>query len=91
MIDLDNESSIDTTCLVSLNDESCIWHKRLAHAHMDLLNKLSKNNLVIGLPKLKFSKERICDVCQKGKQVKTSFKPKNVVFTSISLHYFTWT
>ena len=41
-IDLDNEPSIDTTCLVSLNDESWIWHKRLAHAHMDLLNKLSK-------------------------------------------------
>ena len=79
MIDLDNEPSINTICLVSLNDESWIWHKRLAHAHMDLLNKLSKNNLVVGFPKLKFSKNRIYDACQKRKQVKTSFKPKNVI------------
>ena len=82
MIDLDNEPSLDTKCLVSLDDDSWIWHRRLAHAHMDLLNKLSKNDLVVGLPKLKFSKDKICDACQKGKQVKTSFKPKNIVSTS---------
>ena len=82
MIDIDNDFLIDTTCLVSLNEETWIWHKRLAHAHMDLLNKLSKNDLVIGLPKLKFSKDRICEACQKGKQVKSSFKSKNVVSTS---------
>ena len=63
MIDIDNDISIDTTCLVSLNDESWIWHKRLAYAHMDLLNKLSKNELVIGLHKLKISKDRICKAC----------------------------
>nr|KYP71481.1 hypothetical protein KK1_010740 [Cajanus cajan] len=41
---------------------------------MDHLNKLSRKELVIGLPKLKFSKDKLCDVCQKGKQVKASFK-----------------
>jgi len=34
---------------------------------------------VIGLPKLKFEKDHICEACQKGKQVKNSFKIKNVV------------
>ncbi|KAL8156098.1 hypothetical protein AgCh_001257 [Apium graveolens] len=30
-----------------------VLHKRLSHAHMDLLNKLSKKKLVRGLPKIK--------------------------------------
>jgi len=34
---------------------------------------------VIVLPKLKFEKDHICEACQKGKQVKNSFKIKNVV------------
>ena len=34
------------------------------------------------MPKLKFNKDKPCDACQKGKQSKSSFKLKNVVFTS---------
>jgi len=34
---------------------------------------------VIGLPKLKFEKDHICEACQKGKQIKNSFKIENVV------------
>ncbi|VFQ73385.1 unnamed protein product [Cuscuta campestris] len=36
---------------------------------MDHLNKLVSKDLVIGVPKLKFEKNLICDACQKGKQV----------------------
>jgi len=39
-------------------------------------------DLVIGLPKIKFEKERLFDACQKGKQTRVSFKPKKVVSTS---------
>jgi len=46
---------------------------------MNHLNKLISKNLVIELPKLKFEKDHICEACQKGKQVKNSFKIKNVV------------
>ena len=46
------------------------------------MNDLCKNELVIGLPKLKFNKDKPCDACQKGKQSKSSFKLKNVVSTS---------
>ena len=35
---------------------------------MEHLNKLISKDLVIGLPKHKFEKDRLCDVCQKGKQ-----------------------
>jgi len=43
------------------------------------LNKLISKDLVVGLPKLKFEKNHICEACQKGKQIKHSFKLKNVV------------
>jgi len=32
--------------------------------------------------KLKFEKNKLCEACQKGKQVKNSFQSKNVVSTS---------
>ena len=63
MIDLDNKPNLDYKCLVSMNDNSWIWHKRFAHAIMDFINQLSKNDLVVSLPKLKFIKDKICDVC----------------------------
>jgi hypothetical protein len=31
---------------------------------------------------LSLKKDKLCDVCQKGKQVKVSFKSKNVISTS---------
>ena len=37
---------------------------------------------MIGLPKLKFNKDKPCDACQKEKQSKSSFNLKNVVSTS---------
>ena len=46
---------------------------------MNHLNKLISKDLVIELPKLKFERDHICEACQKGKQVKSSFKIKNVV------------
>ena len=57
---INNES-----CLI-VNDvnDSWLWHKRLGHASMTTLSKLVKNDLVIGLPKLNFDKDKICDACQ---------------------------
>jgi len=48
---------------------------------MQQLNKLIYKELVIGLPKIKFENDKLCDACQKGKQVKSSFHSKNVIFT----------
>ena len=82
MISLDDTSSHNLKCLLSKEDDVWLWHRRLAHIHMDHLNKLISKDLVIGLPKLKFKKDRLCDACQKGKQVKVSFKSKNIVSTN---------
>ena len=40
------------------------------------------------LPKLNIDKNSFCDACMKGKQVKSSFKPKNIVSTSRPLELF---
>ena len=76
---LDISSPCSIGCLLSKQDESWLWHRRIAHIHMNHLNKLISRDLVIGLPKLKFKRDHICEACQKGKQVKSSFKIKNVV------------
>jgi len=70
------------TCLLSKNDDSWLWHRRLAHIHMHHLDRLVSKNLVEGLPTLKYEKDRICEDCQKGKQTKNVFKSKNFVSTT---------
>ena len=46
------------------------------------MHHLVRKDLVICLPKLKFEKNKLCEACQKGKQVKISFQIKNIVSTS---------
>jgi len=46
----------------------------LAHIHMHHLNRLASKELVVGLPKLKCERDRLCEACQKGKQTKSFFK-----------------
>ena len=70
------------SCLIA-NDvnDSWLWHRRLRHASMKTLSKLVKKDLVIGFPKLSFDKDKICDACQFGKEVRNSFKSKNLIST----------
>ena len=63
-------------CFSSMHDESWLWHRRLGHVNMNLITQLNKNELVRGLPKISFEKDKVCEACQMGKQIKTSFKNK---------------
>jgi len=54
---------------------------RLAHIYIDHLKRLKSKDLVSGLPKIKFENNRICDACQKGKQTRSSFKLKDVIYS----------
>ncbi|KAH0653229.1 hypothetical protein KY289_030907 [Solanum tuberosum] len=65
-------------CLASMSDDPWIWHKKLGHASREA----SQNDLVIGLPKLDYSKDHICDACQMGKQTRNSFSSKDTVSTN---------
>ncbi|GKF04667.1 retrovirus-related pol polyprotein from transposon TNT 1-94, partial [Tanacetum coccineum] len=38
------------------SSQAWLWHRRLSHLNFDTINLLSKNNIVTGLPNLKFSK-----------------------------------
>ena len=79
---IDEVEQINETCLSAMNNNGWLWHIRLGHAHMNLVSKLVKKDLVIGLPKLSFEKDRLCGICQQGKQTKIYFKSKNIVSTS---------
>ncbi|GJX25119.1 retrovirus-related pol polyprotein from transposon TNT 1-94 [Tanacetum coccineum] len=75
------ELTNDLPLLTSIDDTSTLWHRRLGHANMRLLQSLSSKELVRNLPKLKFEK-LFCDACNVGKQVHESHKAKNVVSTT---------
>nr|GEX32681.1 retrovirus-related Pol polyprotein from transposon TNT 1-94 [Tanacetum cinerariifolium] len=43
--------------------QAWLWHRRLSHLNFDTINLLSKNDIVVGLPKLKFVKDYLCSSC----------------------------
>ncbi|KAI3687049.1 hypothetical protein L1987_80739 [Smallanthus sonchifolius] len=59
-------------------DESALWHRRLSHVNIKTINKLVKDNLVRGLPDKEFQLDDHCIACLKGKQHKSSHKPKTL-------------
>ncbi|GJS97686.1 retrovirus-related pol polyprotein from transposon TNT 1-94 [Tanacetum coccineum] len=71
----------DQICLSTIDDNSTLWHRRLGHANMCLVQSLASKELVRNLPKLKFD-QHFCDACKIGKQAHASHKAKNVVSTT---------
>ena len=76
--DFNSTNSEEMTCLFSkaCAEESWLWHKKLSRLNFKAMNLLVKKNLVRGLPKAEFTKDGLCDACQKRKQRKASFKSK---------------
>ncbi|GJT07298.1 putative reverse transcriptase domain-containing protein [Tanacetum coccineum] len=58
------------------SSQAGLWHRRLSHLNFDPINLLSKNNIVTGLPKLKFVKDHLCSSCELGKAKRKSFHTK---------------
>ncbi|GJT58160.1 retrovirus-related pol polyprotein from transposon TNT 1-94 [Tanacetum coccineum] len=75
------DSPKDSLCLTSIDDTSTLWHRRLGHANMRLIQSHSSKELVRNLPELKF-KSHFCDACNIGKQVHASHNAKNMVSTT---------
>nr|GEX74788.1 retrovirus-related Pol polyprotein from transposon TNT 1-94 [Tanacetum cinerariifolium] len=71
----------DKICLATIDENSTLWHKRLGHANMHLIQPLASKELVRNLPKLKFD-QHFCDACKMGKQAYASHKAKNIVSTT---------
>ncbi|GJS94093.1 retrovirus-related pol polyprotein from transposon TNT 1-94 [Tanacetum coccineum] len=71
----------DKICLATIDENSTLWHRRLGHANMRLIQSLASKELVRNLPKLKFD-QHFCDACKIGKQAHASHKAKNIVSTT---------
>ncbi|GJY92478.1 retrovirus-related pol polyprotein from transposon TNT 1-94 [Tanacetum coccineum] len=71
----------DQICLATIDENSTLWHRRLGHANMRLIQSLASKELVRNLPKLKFD-QHFCDACKIGKQAHVSHKAKNIVSTT---------
>nr|GFC75925.1 integrase, catalytic region, zinc finger, CCHC-type, peptidase aspartic, catalytic [Tanacetum cinerariifolium] len=58
--------------------QAWLWHQRLSHLNFDYINLLSKKDIVIGLPKLKYVKDQLCSYYELSKAKRSSFKSKAV-------------
>nr|GEX31046.1 integrase, catalytic region, zinc finger, CCHC-type, peptidase aspartic, catalytic [Tanacetum cinerariifolium] len=58
------------------SSQAWLWHRRLFHLNFDTINLLSKNDIVIVLPKLKFVKDHLCSSCELGKAKRKYFQSK---------------
>ncbi|GKE47621.1 retrovirus-related pol polyprotein from transposon TNT 1-94, partial [Tanacetum coccineum] len=65
-------------CLMAkaTSSQAWLWHRRLSHLNFDTINLLLKNDIVTGLPKLKFVKDHLCSSCELGKAKRKSFHTK---------------
>ncbi|XP_070048547.1 uncharacterized protein [Nicotiana tomentosiformis] len=75
-------SENELTCLSVLDNDPLLWHRRLGHASLSQVNKLVSKDLVIGLPNIKFKKDKVCEACARRKHVRSSFKCNKVVSTT---------
>ncbi|GJZ14961.1 ribonuclease H-like domain-containing protein [Tanacetum coccineum] len=85
---LDMTSLAQKSCFFAKASESLnlLWHKRLAHLNFKTINQLAKQNLVIGLPLLVYSKDKPCSSCEKRKHHRASFKTKQTSSIKKCLH-----
>ncbi|GJY12813.1 integrase, catalytic region, zinc finger, CCHC-type containing protein [Tanacetum coccineum] len=100
-ISLQDSTTPNPICLMAkaTSSQAWLWHRRLSHLNFDTINLLSKNNIVNGLPKLKFVKDHLCFFLELGKQkkrtssqclttVRTVKGQKNKKFSNKTLHAY---
>ena len=73
-------------CLVATEEEAVLWHRRLAHASMHLLEKLETNELVRGLPHQKFKNNKVCKACSMAKLSRSSSTQKMLLILHVFLN-----
>nr|GEV27589.1 copia protein [Tanacetum cinerariifolium] len=77
-ITLNEVASNSSSCLLAkaFSSQSWLWHQRLSHLNFATINNLVKNNLVQGLPKMKFEKDHLGFACEQGKIHRKHHKSK---------------
>nr|GEY45330.1 retrovirus-related Pol polyprotein from transposon TNT 1-94 [Tanacetum cinerariifolium] len=79
-ISLQESTSSTPICLMAKASptQAWLWHRRLSHLYFNYINLLSKKDIMIGLPKLKYVKDQLCSSCELSKAKRSSFKSKAV-------------
>nr|GEV10367.1 hypothetical protein [Tanacetum cinerariifolium] len=87
-IALNEVASNSSTCLLAKASslQSWLWHQRLSHLNFATINILVKNNLVQGLPKMKFEKDHLCSACEQGKIHRKHHKSKTAFASNKPLY-----
>nr|GFB02795.1 retrovirus-related Pol polyprotein from transposon TNT 1-94 [Tanacetum cinerariifolium] len=93
-MDLYSITSQDTTspnliCLMAKasSSQAWLWHRRLSHLNFDTINLLLKNDILVGLPKLKFIKDHLCSSCKLRKAKQKSFHTKLTLISKRRLQH----
>ncbi|GJY35154.1 retrovirus-related pol polyprotein from transposon TNT 1-94 [Tanacetum coccineum] len=92
-ITLQDTTSPNPICLMAkaTSSQAWLWHRHLSHLNFDTINLLSKNNIVTGLPKLKFVKDHLCSSCELGKAKRKSFTLRLPRVLKDGYNFYTWT
>ncbi|GKC63079.1 retrovirus-related pol polyprotein from transposon TNT 1-94 [Tanacetum coccineum] len=87
-ISLDDMLKTSLICLLSKSSKtkSWLWHRRLSHLNFGTVNKLAKDGLARGIPRLNFQKDHLCSGCALGKSMKSSHQPKAEVTNQEKLY-----
>jgi hypothetical protein len=78
-------SGVECCFLAGSSCELWKWHRKLGHLSFDLLSRLSKHNLVRGLPRLRLEKGWVCAPCRHAKMVASSHPPLTNVITALGM------
>nr|GEV93702.1 hypothetical protein [Tanacetum cinerariifolium] len=91
-LSLNEVTSNSLTCLLAKasSSQSWLWHQHLSHLNFTTINNLVKNNLVQGLPKMKFKKDHLCSACEQGKIHQKHHKSKQILLQTSHFIFFTW-
>nr|GEY53661.1 hypothetical protein [Tanacetum cinerariifolium] len=79
-ISLQELTSSTPLCLMAeaTPTQAWLWHRMLSHRNFNYINLLSKKDIVIGLPDLKYVKDQLYFSCKLSKAKRSSFKSKAI-------------
>nr|GFB59685.1 hypothetical protein [Tanacetum cinerariifolium] len=88
LIALNEVASNSSACLLAKASslQFWSWHQRLSHLNFTTINNFVKNNLVQGLPKMKFKNDHLCSACEQGKIHRKHHKSKTTFASNKPLY-----
>ena len=76
--------STSLSCKHAKLDVPELWHQCFGHLNFNDLYKVSKDDLICGLPKLGKHERMVCGPCQLGEQIKSQHRATKSIHTSFN-------